>query len=77
MHLSEGKHASQQRVAGIVAVTRLIHDAARLIGEGHSVVNAHGQFRILFLEDAAKLDEVGTSAQMTGFREVAVGEDMA
>ncbi len=76
LHLSEGEHTSQQRIAGIVAMARFIHDAAGLVGEGHTVVNAHGQFGIFFLENAAKLDEVGTSSKVTGFREVAVGEDM-
>ena len=76
LHLSEGEHTSQQRVAGIVAVTRLIHDAAGLVGEGHTVVNAHGQAGILFFKDTAQFDDIGTSSQVAGFREVAVGEDM-
>ena len=58
-------------------MTRLVHDAARLVGERHAVVNTHGQLRILLFEDAAELNEVGTSAQMAGFGEVAVGEDVA
>jgi hypothetical protein len=77
LYLSEGEHTSQQGVAGIVAVARLVEDTARLVGKRHTVVNTHGQLWILLLEDTAKLDEVGTSAQMAGLGEVAVGEDVA
>ena len=42
LYLSEGEHTAQQGVAGIVAVTAFVEDAPRLIGEGHTVVNAHG-----------------------------------
>ena len=60
-----------------MAVMGLVHDAAILVGEGHAVIDAHGQLGIFLLKDAAELDEVGTSAQVGGFGEVAVGEDVA
>ena len=41
------------------------------------MIHTHGQLGILFLEDAAELDEVGTTTQVTGLSEVAIGEDMA
>ena len=77
LYLSECEHAAQQGVAGIVAVARLVEDAARLVGKRHTVVNAHGQLWVLLLEDTAEFDKVGTSAQVTGLGEVAVGEDVA
>ena len=77
LYLSEGEHSAQKGVAGIVAVARLIHDTTRLVGEGHTMVYAHRQSGIFLLEDTAEFDEVGTSAQMAGLGEVAVGEDVA
>ena len=77
LYLSEGEHTAQKRVTRIVAVRGLVHDATRLVGEGHTVVYAHGKIRILLLEDTAEFDDVSTSAQMAGLREVAVGEDVA
>ena len=77
LHLSEGEHTAQKRVACIMAVARLVEDAARLVGEGHAVVDAHRQAGILLLEDAGQFDEVGAASQMAGLGEVAVGEDMA
>ena len=59
-----------------MAMTGFIHDAAGLVGEGHAVVNTHGELWVLLLEDAGELDEVGTTAQMRCFGEVAVREDM-
>ena len=42
LYLTEGEHTAQQGVAGIVAVTAFIHDAARDVGERHAVVHTHG-----------------------------------
>ena len=75
--LTEGEHAAEEGVAGIVAMARLIEDAARLIGERHAMIDTHRETGILLLEDAGKLDEVGTTAQVAGLGEVAVGEDVA
>ena len=77
LHLSHSEHSAEERIAGIVAVVALVHYAARLVGERHAVVYTHGQGWILLFKDAAELDDIGTSAQMAGFREVAVGEDVA
>ena len=75
--LTEGEHTAEEGVAGIVAMARLVEDAARLIGERHAMIDAHRQTGILLLEDAGKLNEVGTTAQVAGLGEVAVGEDVA
>ena len=75
--LTEGEHAAEESVAGIVAMARLVEDAARLIGERHAMIDAHRETGVLLLEDAGKLDEVGTTAQVAGLGEVAVGEDVA
>ena len=75
--LTEGEHAAEESVAGIVAMARLVEDAAGLIGERHTMIDTHRQTRVLLLEDAGKLDEVGTTAQVAGLGEVAVGEDVA
>ena len=75
--LTEGEHAAEEGVAGIVAMARLVEDAARLIGERHAMIDAHRQTGILLLEDAGKLDEVGTTAQVAGLGEVTIGEDVA
>ena len=64
LHLTEGEHTAQKRVAGIMAVTALIEDAARLVGKRHTVIYTHRQLWVFFLENPAQLDEVGTSAQM-------------
>ena len=77
LHLSEGEHASEERIAGIMAVAAFIHDASRLVCEGHAVVDTHRQLRVLLLEDTAELDEVCAPSEMRGLREVAAGEDMA
>ena len=77
LHLSESEHAAEEGIAGVVAMARLVHDASRLIGEGHAVVDTHGKVGVLLLEDAAQLNQVGTSTQMTSFCEVAIGEDVA
>ena len=57
-------------------MTGFIHDAAGLVGEGHTMVNTHRELWVLLLEDAGELDKVGTTAQMRCFGEVAIGEDM-
>ena len=64
-------------VTGIMTVTRLVHDATRLVGKRHAVVHTHRQGGILLFEDAAELDEVGTTAKVRSLGEVAIGEDMA
>ena len=75
--LTEGEHTAEESIAGIVAMARLIEDAARLIGERHAMIDTHRETGVLLLEDAGKLDEVGTTAQVAGLGEVAVGEDVA
>ena len=60
-----------------MTMTALVHDTTRDIGKCHTVIHAHGQFGVLFLKDAAELDEVGTTTQMAGLGEVAIGEDVA
>ena len=70
MHLSEGEHAAEEGIAGIVA-------AALVAKHRHAMVNTHGERRVLLLEDARQLDDVGTSAQVGCLGEVAVGEDVA
>ena len=77
LHLSEGEHASEERIAGIMAVAAFIHDASRLVCEGHAVVDTHRQLRVLLLKDTAELDEVGTSAKVRSLCKVAIREDMA
>jgi hypothetical protein len=77
LYLTECEHTAEQRVTCIVAMTALIHDAARLVGKGHTVVYAHGQLWILLFEDSAELNQVGTTAQVRGFSKVAIGEDVA
>ena len=64
LNLSEGEHTAQEGITGIMAVGRLVEDAARLVGEGHAVIDTHRQLRILLLEDAAELDEVCTTAEV-------------
>ena len=76
LHLSESEHTAKEGVAGIVTVARLIHDAARLIGESHTVIYTHRKLRILFLKYLAEFYDVGTSTQMAGFSEVTIGEDV-
>ena len=76
LYLSEGEHTAQEGLTGIMAVGRLVEDATRLVGKSHTMIDTHGQLRILFLEDTAELDEVCATAKVRGFREVAVGEDM-
>ncbi len=77
LYLSEGEHTAEEGVASIVTVARLVEDSAGLIGKGHTVVNTHRQLWVFLLENPCQLNEVGTSAQVAGFSEVAVGEDMA
>ena len=57
-------------------MTRLVHDAARLVGERHTVVYAPGELWVLLLKDSCQFDEVGTTAQMAGLGEIAIGEDV-
>ena len=54
-----------------------VHDAARLIREGHTVIDTHRQLWVFLLEDAAELDEVCTTTKMRCLSEVAAGEDVA
>ena len=77
LHLTQSEHASKKCVAGIVSVARLVHNAALLVGEGHSVINTHRKLWILFFKDAAQFYKVGTTAQMTCLGEVAIREDVA
>jgi hypothetical protein len=77
LYLTKGKHTAKKGVTSIVTVVGLIHHAARNVGEGHTVVHTHRQLWVLFFEDAAELDEVGATAQVTGLREVSVGEYVA
>lgn len=70
LYLSQGKCSSEKAVACIVASV--------LVAEhGFSVIHAHGQRWIHALEDATQFRYIGTSTQVAGFREVAIGEDMA
>ena len=77
LYLTEGEHTAQKGIAGIVAMRRLVHDATRLVGEGHTMIHTHGQSGIFLLEDAAEFNQVGTTAQVRGLGEVAIGEDVA
>ena len=77
LDLAEGEHTTEEGVAGVMAVGRLVEDSARLVGEGHAVIDTHRQLRILLLEDATELDEVCTTAEVGGLCEVAIGEDVA
>ena len=47
LDLAEGEHTTEEGVAGVMAVGRLVEDSARLVGEGHAVIDAvidtHGQ----------------------------------
>ena len=69
LYLSHGKHTTQKRVTRIVSVVTLIEYAARLIGEGHTMVHSHREtttrialaFLLCLLEDAAKFDEMATT----------------
>ena len=64
LYLSEGEHTAKESITSVVAMTALIHDTARSVGEGHTMVYTHGQSWILLLEDAAELDEVSTSSEV-------------
>ena len=75
--LTVGEHAAEEGVAGIVAMARLVEDAAGLIGERHAMIDTHRETWVLLFEDAGKLDEVGATAQVAGLGEVTVGEDVA
>ena len=77
LYLTECEHTSKQCVTCIVTVRRLVHDAARLVGKGHTVIYAHRQLGVLFLKDTAELNQVGTSAEVRSLCEVAIGEDVA
>ena len=51
MHLSEGKHTSEERVAGIISF--------RLIAQHrHTMIDTHRQVGILFLEDASQFNNI-------------------
>ena len=41
------------------------------------MIDTHRETGVLLLEDAGKLDEVGTTAQVAGLSEVTIGEDVA
>ena len=64
---------------------RLIEHATRLIGEGHTMIDTNWEttarvalaFLLSLLEDAAKLNEICTTAEVAGFGEVAIREDVA
>ena len=79
LYLSHGEHSSEERVAGIIS-------PGFIAKHGHAVVYSHWQSSdvgivappLLFsFKDAGQLYDVGSSAEMTGLREVAVWEDMA
>ena len=70
LHLRHGKHASEEAIAGVVATCLVAQ-------HGAAVVHTEGKRAALGLKDATQFYQVGTPAKMTGFREVAVGEDMA
>lgn len=70
LHLPQGEHTSEERVSGVVSL--------RFVAEHrHAVIHTHRELRILLLEDAAELDDVCTTAEVTCLCEVAVREDMA
>ena len=69
-HLTQRKHTAQEGVAGIVA-------AVLITQHRHAMVYTHGQMGVGLLKDTCQLNQVGTSAEMGGFGEVAVGEDVA
>ena len=77
LHLTQCKHTTQQGVAGIVAVARFVHDSTWFVGKCHTVVDTHRQLWIFLLENPTQFNEVGTTIQVTGLREVAIGEDVA
>ena len=77
LYLTEGEHTTQEGVAGVVAVRRLVHDATGNVGEGHAMIHTHGEFRVGFLEDTAEFDEVCPTTEVGGLGEVAIGEDVA
>ena len=47
------------------------------VSKNLNVIHAHGELGIFLLEDAAQLNQVGTTAQVRGLGEVAGGEDVA
>ena len=51
LYLTHGEHTAEQGISGIVSVAGLIHDAARHVGECHTVVDTHRQLRILLLKN--------------------------
>ena len=62
LNLTKCKHASQKGVAGIVSVTAFVHNTTRFVSERHTVVNTHRKCRVLFFENTAQLNQIGTSA---------------
>ena len=63
----------------------LIEYAARLIGEGHTMIHSHRQsatrialaLLLCLLKNAAKIYQMATTTQVGSLREVAVREDVA
>ena len=70
LHLSHGEHAAKEGVAGIVSTLVIAEHF-------HAVVNAHRQLRVGFLENTCQFYDIGASAQVRCFGEVAVGENVA
>ena len=77
LHLAHCEHTSEKRVAGIVAMALLVEDAARSVGERETMIHAHREIRILFLENAHELDQVCAAAEMGRLGKVAVREYVA
>ena len=74
LHLSQGEHTAEERVAGIVAAVLIAQHC-------HAVVHTHRQttcaLLLLLLEYVSQLYEVGAAAQVTCLGEVAVREYVA
>lgn len=72
LYLAHCEHTSEQGVARVVSVVRLIEYASWLIGECHTVVYSHWQSAsaialavlLCLFEDAAQLDEVATASEV-------------
>ena len=46
LYLSEGEHTTQESIACIMTMRRLIHDTTGLVGKGHTMIDTHGQLNI-------------------------------
>ena len=85
LNLTECEHTTEESVAGVVTLVALVEHTTRLVCECHAVVNTHRKTTtavalsvlLCLLEDAAKLDEVATTAKVRSLCEVSVREDMA